>query len=70
MANTTAYRGLAHRRHRPLLSQIFGWFELHRQRTQLSDLDAHLRRDLGLSTEDVSREAARPFWDVPQHWRF
>lgn len=39
-----------------------------RQRRALARLDAHARRDLGLTGADVARESARPAWDVPQSW--
>jgi len=39
-----------------------------RQRRALEQLDANARRDLGLSESDISREARRPAWDVPQGW--
>jgi len=40
-----------------------------RQRAHLLRLDDHLLRDIGLTRADVLDEAARPFWDVPRHWR-
>jgi uncharacterized protein YjiS (DUF1127 family) len=36
-----------------------------RQRRALSRLDAHARRDLGLSDRDVFTESTRPIWSVP-----
>ena len=39
-----------------------------RQRRALERLDANARRDLGLSEADITREASRPAWDVPQSW--
>jgi uncharacterized protein YjiS (DUF1127 family) len=39
-----------------------------RQRRALADLPAERLEDLGLTEDDVRREAARPMWDVPQHW--
>ena len=42
---------------------------LSRQRRQLAALDATRLDDLGLTAQDARREAARPFWDAPQHWK-
>lgn len=42
---------------------------LSRQRRQLAALDATRLADLGLSAQDARREAARPFWDAPRHWK-
>ena len=36
-----------------------------RQRRALARLDAHARRDLGLSGRDIFTESARPIWNVP-----
>ncbi len=43
--------------------------ELARQRRALAEMDAHRLSDIGLSAEEARREAARPFWDAPEHWR-
>jgi uncharacterized protein YjiS (DUF1127 family) len=40
-----------------------------RQRQQLRHLDAARLADLGLSRAEAEAEAARPFWDAPQHWQ-
>jgi len=42
---------------------------LSRQRRQLAALDATRLDDLGLTAQDARREAARPFWDAPRHWK-
>lgn len=42
---------------------------LARQRRQLAQLSADRLTDLGLNPEEARREAARPFWDAPRHWR-
>ena len=34
-----------------------------RQRRDLADLDEHLLRDIGVTREQATREASRPFWD-------
>jgi len=45
------------------------WMSLYRQRHDLSMLDDHLRRDVGLTEQQVDTEAKRAFWDVPSNWR-
>ena len=40
-----------------------------RQRQTLKDLDDRLLEDLGLTREMAEKEAGRPLWDVPEHWR-
>jgi uncharacterized protein YjiS (DUF1127 family) len=42
---------------------------ISRQRRRLTDLDAHMLEDVGVSRWEAEREAGRPFWDVPRHWR-
>lgn len=41
---------------------------LRRSRRALGFLDPRLMRDAGIDVEAAQREAARPFWDVPEHW--
>ena len=43
--------------------------ELARQRRALAEMEPHRLRDIGLDPEQARREAARPFWDAPEHWR-
>lgn len=38
------------------------WYDRHLQRRDLSEIDDHLLRDLGLTREDVRRECAKSFW--------
>jgi len=40
-----------------------------RQRHALAALDDAMLRDIGLTRSDALREAGRPFWDAPRHWR-
>ena len=42
---------------------------LSRQRRALAALDAHLLADIGCTSQQAQREARRPFWDAPRHWR-
>lgn len=41
---------------------IFVWQERHRQRSELARMDQRMLRDLGLSAQDISVEADKPFW--------
>jgi uncharacterized protein YjiS (DUF1127 family) len=38
------------------------WAKRRRQRRALSELDAHLLRDIGLAREDVERVCSQSFW--------
>jgi uncharacterized protein YjiS (DUF1127 family) len=40
------------------------------KRRALAELPDHLREDVGLTEAEAHREANRPLWDVPDHWRF
>jgi uncharacterized protein YjiS (DUF1127 family) len=40
------------------------WYDRHLQRRDLSEIDDHLLRDLGLTPEDVRRECAKSFWQT------
>ncbi len=51
------------------LSQLAAMMRLARQRHALGQLDADQLADIGLTSHDAETEAARPFWDVPCHWR-
>ncbi len=41
---------------------------LWRQRQALAAMPDHMLDDLGISRADAMAEAAKPMWDVPQHW--
>ncbi len=69
MAYTSAQSGLAHRPRRSFLTRVAQVLRVRRQRHHLSELDAHMLRDIGLSEGDVAREIDRPIWDVPSQWR-
>ncbi len=51
------------------VARIASALAVWRQRRNLARLPDSLRKDVGLSVEDVHREAHRPFWDVPDYWR-
>lgn len=44
------------------LQVIRRWSQRARARRQLADLPDHLRRDIGLTDEQIAREAGKPFW--------
>ena len=52
-----------------LLEKVRAALRLRRNRGKLALLDAHLLRDIGLTEDEARREAARPLWDAPGHWR-
>ena len=54
------------RRRRPGLAE---YLSLWRQRRALARLDDRTLEDLGLTHEQVYREASRPVWDAPENWR-
>lgn len=41
---------------------VMTWEARHRTRRQLTKLDHHLLRDIGLDPMTAQREATRPFW--------
>jgi len=45
-----------------IITAVWQWFQTGRQRQALSELDPHLLADIGLSSEDVRAELAKPFW--------
>ncbi len=48
---------------------LSGLIGLWRSRRALAALDRAALEDIGLSAGDAQREARRPIWDVPTHWR-
>lgn len=45
------------------LTQVFGmWMMQRRTRMQLSELDAYMLDDIGVTMAQARREADRPFW--------
>lgn len=56
-------------RPRNRVRSLLDYLELRRQRRTLADLSPHQLRDIGLTEEAARREAGRPIWDVPDHWR-
>ena len=73
MAHLTASRALpqARRSANPtVFARIGAAFTVWQQRRALAELPDHLREDVGLTRAEAHREANRPLWDVPDHWRF
>lgn len=52
---------------------FWAWMRLalavRKERKQLTRLDEHELRDLGLDKPTALAEAKRGLWDVPHHWR-
>ncbi|MCB2115276.1 MAG: DUF1127 domain-containing protein [Rhodobacteraceae bacterium] len=57
------------RPHRNLTAVLRDMFAMRRQRHRLSDLSDETLEDIGITREQANREARRPAWDVPGHWR-
>ena len=47
---------------RSALQRLALWWRRHQTRCVLRELDAHLLRDIGLTSRQAEREAAKPFW--------
>lgn len=47
---------------RVILDRLLAWDARVRSRRQLTELDAHLRRDIGLERAEIDREAGKFFW--------
>ncbi len=47
---------------RSVLGLLRHWRERAYSRRRLCELDDHILRDIGLTRDEVLREAARPFW--------
>jgi len=45
---------------------VRAWLQVAHERRQLARMSAHDLRDLGIDPADAVREAARPFWDLPE----
>jgi len=62
-----ARRGVSARARSPFGIREF--LALRRQRQALSELDARLLSDIGLTRYEAEVEARRKAWDVPASWR-
>lgn len=45
-----------------LLDALRTWYQRSQSRRRLRQLDATLRRDIGVTAEDAHAEARKPFW--------
>ena len=52
-----------------ILRRIARAYALHRSRKDLSGLTDAQLADIGVSHVQAEKEAARPFWDAPDHWK-
>lgn len=43
--------------------------DLWRSRQALAKLDDAALADVGLTRQEAAKEASKPIWDVPVHWR-
>ncbi len=41
---------------------------LYRHRRALAEMPSYMLDDIGISRAEAMAEAAKPLWDVPQHW--
>lgn len=64
-ALSSSLLGLHSRRTRPTLTQRLN---VWRSRRALARLDSRALRDVGLTRDDVQREANKVIWDVPASW--
>ena len=44
------------------LNKTMEWYERAAQRRMLAGLDTRMLKDIGLTSADVEREIAKPFW--------
>ena len=42
---------------------------IHRGRQALLSLSDAQLQDIGMTRDEAEREARRPFWDAPTHWK-
>ena len=52
-----------------ILATLLAFQARWRQRKHLAEMDAHQRKDLGLSQADIHSELRRPIWNAPRNWR-
>ena len=58
----------AHTKPGSIVSRIFTFQGIWKERQRLAAMDDHLLKDIGLTREDVQKEAKRPTWDAPERW--
>ncbi len=52
-----------------LVSRLFLFLSIWRERNDLKELDPHLLKDIGVSASEAQAEANRPVWDAPHRWK-
>ena len=65
---TTAVQCHSHAKRSTIGSKFMDMIAIGRQRKALSQLDAHLLEDIGVSAREASIESKKPLWDAPQYW--
>ncbi len=61
-ATTTVIEKEQDKQKNSLFKTVDIWIQRSRQRKQLSQLEPHLLKDIGLTEEMVAEEIAKPFW--------
>jgi len=72
MAHNTAFAPTGRKPHglsESFLRFLTNAYKAWLQRQALSRLNAEALKDIGITEEEAAREARRPIWDVPSHWR-
>ncbi|NNE89286.1 MAG: DUF1127 domain-containing protein [Silicimonas sp.] len=69
MTLSEKFGAYAQRRSRKtLVSRIFLFLSIWRERAALADLDPHMLEDIGVSEARAKSESTRPAWDAPSRW--
>jgi uncharacterized protein YjiS (DUF1127 family) len=51
-----------------LVSRVFLFLSIWRERNSLAQLDDRLLEDIGVSKSEAHSESERPSWDAPSRW--
>ena len=62
VTNTDSVKTSISKQQGSVLKTVNIWMQRSRQRKQLSQLDSHLLKDIGLTEEMAAKEIAKPFW--------
>ena len=54
---------------RSFLGRVMQALTLRRSRRALANLSVAQLEDIGITRQEADKEAARPLWDAPAHWR-
>ena len=52
-----------------VLAYLTAAIDVRKQRNSLKSLETEQLNDLGITYKQALREAKRPVWDVPKHWK-